>query len=118
MATKKSTAKATTPATEIKYNSFVGILYKYTPVQDSTDRICWFDTLNAKKTDTIKFPALLTDPKKYLAGYIINHTILVITVKELPEVEGKRRFEIVSMRSEGEQTNFDALKNYESKAKV
>lgn len=117
--TKKASAKATAPATEVKLNSFVGVMYHFTPVQGSTDRICWFDTLNAKKTDTIEFPARLTDDKKYLADYIKEHTVLEVTVKELPEVEGKRQFEIVSMhsetRAESKRVNLNALLGYEER---
>lgn len=119
MATKTTAKKATVATEEVKFNKFVGILYQFKPVENSTDRICWFDTLNAEKTKAIKFPALLTDSDKFLAGYVKNHTVLEITVKELPPVEGKHRFEIVSMMSESEQTNFNALLSYaERKAKA
>lgn len=116
MANTKTTAKKETA--EVKYNKFIGIMYQFKPVESSTDRICWFDTLNAKKTETIKFPARLTDKDKYLAGYVKNHTVLEVTVKELPPVEGKRRFEIVSMMSENERTNLNALLSYEEAHKI
>lgn len=116
MANKATTTKKATA--EVKYNKFIGIMFQFKPVENSTDRICWFDTLNAAKTETIKFPALLTNDTKYLAGYIKNHTVLEVTVKELPPVEGKRRFEIVSMMSENERTNLNALLGYEEAHKV
>lgn len=115
MATK-STSKKT--VAEAKYNKFIGIMFQFKPIEGSTDRICWFDTLNATKTETIKFPALLTNSTKYLAGYVKNRTVLEVVVKELPPVEDKRRFEIVSMMSENERTNLNALLSYEEAHKV
>lgn len=117
MATKTTTAKKAT-APEIKTAKFVGIMYQFKTVEGSTDRICWFDTLSADKSKTVKFPARLTDESRYLAGYIKNHTVLEVTVKELPPVEDKRRFEIVSMMSENERTNLNALLSYEEKQKA
>jgi hypothetical protein len=118
MANAKAKATAKKATAEVKYNKFIGIMYQFKPVEGSKDRICWFDTLNAAKTETIKFPALLTDENKYLAGYVKNHTVLEVTVKELPPVENKRRFEIVSLMSENERTNLNALLSYEEAHKV
>ena len=117
MATKTTSKKTSVASTE-KFNKFVGILYQFKQVEGTEHRICWFETLNADGTKTIKFPALLTDNTRYLAGYIKNHTVLEVTVKELEPVEGKRRFEIVSMMSEVERINYNTLVAYAEKTKA
>lgn len=107
--TKKSTTKATAPATETKLFSFRGIVRSFTNVEKTSNRIVKFDTLNAKKTKTIQFYALLKDTEIYLAPYIKSKTVVEVQVKELPAVEGKRQFEIVSLMSELDRTNFNIL---------
>jgi hypothetical protein len=116
--TKKASAKTAQTVTEVKLHKFVGIMYQFTNVQNSTDRICWFDTLSKDKSHAVKFSALLTDEDAYLAGYIKGHKVLEVTVKELPEVNGKKRFEIVNMMTESERINYNALLQYAEQAKA
>lgn len=109
----KSTKKATvaTPATF----EFRGIVRSFT-TKDNV-RIVKFDTLNKAKTKTVQFYAQLTDKEIYLASYIKSKAVVNVQVKELEPVEGKRRFEIVSMMSELDRTNFNILLE-DSKAKA
>ena len=108
-ATKKT---VTTVKAEVgKTSKFIGILYQYKAIEGSTNKICWFETLNASKTKTVKFAALLKDDT-YLAGYIRNHTPLEVTVVEVEPDGDKRRWEIVSILSESERINFNKLLEY------
>lgn len=106
MATK-STSKKT--VAEAKTYTFRGIVRSFVAVEDSANRIVKFDTLNASKTKTIQFFALLTDSEIYLAPYIKSKTVVEVQVKELPAKDGKRQFEILSIMSELDRINFNIL---------
>ena len=111
---KKTVATAATKTVKAevgKTSKFIGILYQFKAVEGSTNKICWFETLNASKTKTVKFAALLKDDT-YLAGYIRNHTPLEVTVVEAEPDGDKRRWEIVSILSESERINFNRLLEY------
>lgn len=103
---KKATAKK---IEEVKIFSFRGLVRSFVTVEDSDNRIVKFDTLNASKTKSIQFFALLTDSELYLAPYIKSKTVVEVQVKELPAKDGKRHFEIVSLMSELDRVNFDIL---------
>lgn len=107
MATKTTTAKKTTA--EVKTFNFRGLVRSFSTVEGTNHRIVKFDTLNASKTRPVQFYALLTDESIYLAPYIKSKTMVEVTVKELPAKEGKRQFEIVSLMSELDKTNFNIL---------
>lgn len=117
MATKATAKKATEvkateaiKAPETKVYTFTGIVRSFFQATDDL-RLVKFDTLNASKTRVIQFQAALFDTEIYLAGYIKSHTPVEVEVVELPkENDDKRRFKIISIMSQSEKQNFEALK--------
>lgn len=112
MATKTTTTKkATAPkaTVEVTTANFRGLVRSFTTVEGTNNRIVKFDTLSKKTNRPVQFYALLTDEEIYLAPYIKSKTVVEVTVKELPPVEGKRRFEIISLMSQLDKTNYDIL---------
>lgn len=103
--TTKSTKKATVAT--LPTFEFRGIVRSFIAKDDV--RIVKFDTLNKTKTKTVQFYAQLTDKEVYLASYIKSKAVVSVKVQELEPVEGKRRFEIISMMSELDRTNFNIL---------
>lgn len=107
---KATEATQTTKAPETKVYTFTGIVRSFFQATDDL-RLVKFDTLNASKTRVIQFQAALFDTDIYLAGYIKSHTPVEVEVVELPkENDDKRRFKIISIMSQSEKQNFEALK--------
>lgn len=107
MSTKSTKKTSGATVATLPTFEFRGIVRSFINKDDV--RIVKFDTLNKTKTKTIQFYAQLTDKEVYLASYIKSKAVVSVKVQELEPVEGKRRFEIISMMSELDRTNFNIL---------
>lgn len=118
MAKNVKSSKVATESTTPKFVScehiFNGIVVGYTPLEEG-GRLIRFSCLNREKTATVSFYASLADDKFYLAPYIKSGKCCRVTVRDLPPVNEKRRFAVVSIMSYDELARFNELLKYEPK---